>query len=343
VERVAGDGQPVLTSDARTDDRFSMRRSVRDLGLRSILCAPLTVNGRVSGVVYVDNRLQTGIFGQADLELLTAIASSAAIAIENARLYAVAVDKGRMERELQLARDLQAGLLPGRPPPFPGWELAACWLPAREVAGDYYDLFPLAGGSLALVIADVCDKGMPAALFMALSRSIVRASLDGAASLAAGLARANRLIHADAAEGMFVTLFGARIEPGSGEMTYANAGHNPPLLLRAAGGALQPLRPTGPALGVLPDSTYAQGVLSLDPGDLLLLYTDGLIDARSAQGEAFGAGRLAQLLNLRRREGARQVVEALQQALQAFAGGEAPFDDVTLLAARRLSPGMEGG
>jgi sigma-B regulation protein RsbU (phosphoserine phosphatase) len=344
VERVADDGQPVLTSDARTDDRFSMRRSVVDLGLRSILCVPLSAKGRVLGVVYVDNRLQAGLFGQSDLELLTSIASSAAIAIENARLYQVAIEKGRMERELQMAYELQAGLLPGQPPPLAGWEFAACWLPARQVAGDYYDLFLLADGSLALVIADVCDKGMPAALFMALSRSIVRASLDGAPSPAEGLARANRLIHADAANGMFVTLFCARFEPDVGQINYANAGHDAPLLSRGSGDGspFTPLLPTGPALGLFPDATFEQGTVHLDPGDLILFYTDGVTDATNAQAEHFGKQRLERLLRENQQRGAPQLIAALESAVQAFAGGEAPFDDVTIMAARRARPGQEG-
>ena len=338
VEQVAGAGQPVLTSDARTDDRFSMRHSVVDLRLRSILCVPLTIQGQVTGVIYVDNRLRAGIFSQADLELLTAIASNAAIAIENARLYQVAIEKGRMERELQVAYELQASLLPSEPPHMAGWEFAACWLPAREVAGDYYDLFSLAGGALALVIADVCDKGMVAALFMALSRSIVRASLYGASSPAEGMARANRLIHADAAGGMFVTLVCAQLEPGVGEITYVNAGHNPPLLSRAAGDGspFTPLPPTGMALGILADFAYEQRTLHLDPGDLILFYTDGVIDTRNAQGEAFGKERLKRVLREHRQEGAVQAVEALQQAVQAFAGGVALYDDVTLLIARKV-------
>ncbi|NIO68862.1 MAG: GAF domain-containing protein, partial [Anaerolineae bacterium] len=153
VERVAREGQPILTSDAQRDARFSMRQSVQSLGLRSILCVPLKIKEEVSGVVYVDNRLKIGIFTQADLELLSAIASSAAIAIENARLYQVAVEKGRMERELQVAREVQASLLPRETPQVPGWEFVARWQPAREVAGDYYDFIPLDGEQLGLVIA----------------------------------------------------------------------------------------------------------------------------------------------------------------------------------------------
>ena len=177
VERVASQGEPVLASDAQTDDRFNIRHSVMFLGLRSILCVPLKVKDKVTGVIYVDNRLQAGIFIQADLELLNAIASSAAIAIENARLYQVAVEKGRMERELQMARKVQTSLLPPGIPVAPGWEFAARWKPARELGGDYYDFILCKDGRMGLVIADVTDKGMPAALFMASTHSIIRANL----------------------------------------------------------------------------------------------------------------------------------------------------------------------
>jgi sigma-B regulation protein RsbU (phosphoserine phosphatase) len=337
VEQVAASGQPVLSLDAGTDDRFSMRRSVTDLRLRSLLCVPLKIQDQISGVIYLDNRQQAGMFDPDDLEFLSALASSAAIAIENARLYQVAVEKGRMERELQMARELQAGLLSAQPPPLAGWELATTWLPARETAGDYYDFVPLPGGALALVIADVCDKGMPAALFMALSRSLVRASLAGAPSLAEGIAQANRLIQADAASGMFVTLFCARLLPESGEIVYVNGGHNPPVLVPAADGQeLAALRPTGMALGVLADAPYGQATVHLEPGDLLLLYTDGVTEATNGQGERFGQARLERLLRSVQPESPARVVAGLEAAVRDFTRPAALFDDVTVVAARRL-------
>jgi sigma-B regulation protein RsbU (phosphoserine phosphatase) len=338
VNRVADERQPVLTSDAQADDRFSMRHSILVLGLRSILCVPLTIKDRVLGVVYVDNRLQAGIFGPADLELLAAIASSAAIAIENARLYQVAVEKGRLEREFQMARELQASLLPRHTPQIPGWEFAARWLPAREVAGDYYDLISLADGRLALVIADVCDKGMASALFMALSRSIVRASLAGAPSPVEGITRANRLICADARDGMFVTLFCALLELETGRVTYVNAGHNPPLLceLDATGGdPLTRLMPTGMALGVLADFPFEQRTLQLDAGDWILLYTDGAIDARDMQGGSFGQERLKRVLLDHKHGSAAEIMAALEVAIHSFTGSTAQFDDIALLVVRR--------
>ena len=336
VERVACEGQPVLTSDARSDDRFSTRRSVMILGLRSILCVPLRIKDQISGVIYVDNRLQAGIFTQADLDLLTSIASSAAIAIENARLYQVAIEKGRMERELQMAREVQASLLPRETPQIPGWEFAARWQPAREVAGDYYDFIPGDGGQLSLVIADVSDKGMPAALFMALTRSIVRASVGHALSPVDGIAHANRLICADATGGMFVTLFYALLNPRAGEFTYVNAGHNPPLLYRAEQDQLTKLMRTGMALGVVADSSFEQRTVHLNPGDLVLLYTDGVTDATDAHLRDFGMERLQRVILEHRHAPAADVMAALEQAIGDFVGSAAPFDDIAIVVAKCL-------
>jgi sigma-B regulation protein RsbU (phosphoserine phosphatase) len=338
VERVAREGQPVLTSDAQSDDRFSMRQSVMILGLRSILCVPLRIKDHVSGVVYVDNRLQAGIFTQADLELLTSIASSAAIAIENARLYQVAVEKGRMERELQMAREVQASLLPHETPQVPGWEFAARWQPAREVAGDYYDFIPVVFnlakgsepaqglGSLGIVIADVSDKGMPAALFMALTRSIVRASVGHAPSPADGIARANRLICTDSAGGMFVTLFYALLNPEAGLLCKQGDHAEQDQLIQ--------LTRTGMALGVVADSSFEQRTVHLDPGDFVLLYTDGVTDATDAHLQDFGMERLRRVILDHRQSPAADVVAALEQAIGGFTGSAAPFDDIATVVIR---------
>jgi sigma-B regulation protein RsbU (phosphoserine phosphatase) len=339
VERVAHEGQPVLTGDAQADDRLSMRQSIMILGLRSILCVPLKIKDRISGVVYVDNRLQVGIFGPADLELLTSIASSAAIAIENARLYQVAVEKGRMERELQMAHELQAQLLPRTTPQFPGWEFGACWHPAREVAGDYYDFIPGDRGQLSVVIADVSDKGMHSALFMALTRSIIRASVGHTRSLAGGMARANRLICADSSGGMFVTVFCAVLRPDTGELTYVNAGHNPPLLFRGSEGSaedpLEKLMPSGMALGIVDDATFEQRTLQLDPGDYLFLYTDGVTDAMEPGGQRFGMDRLSRAILDHRHEPAPGIVNALKGTISGFTQTSAQFDDIAMVLVKR--------
>ena len=347
VELVAREGRPQLTSDAQADAWLNIRESVVMLGLRSILCVPLQHKGATLGVIYVDNRLQAGIFKPDDLELLTAIASSAAAAIENARLYQVAVEKGRIERELQVAREVQAGLLPRNTPRLPGWEFAAHWQPAREVAGDFYDFIPVnlaradlpAPGiaQMGIVIADVTDKGMPAALFMALSRSIVRASVAQAPSPADGIECANRLICADATNGMFVTLFYAQIDPVTAEFTYVNAGHNPPLLYRAASGELVELARTGMVLGIGESVSFGQRTERLSAGDFVLLYTDGVTDAVDAQSREFGVDRLRRVTLDYRHASAEELLAALERAVGEFTGAAAPFDDITIVIVKRLS------
>jgi sigma-B regulation protein RsbU (phosphoserine phosphatase) len=335
VEEVAREGQPLLTSDAQRDSRFSSSQSVRGLRLRSILCAPLKIKDRISGVVYVDNQFRAGIFTEADLELISAIASSAAIAIENARLYQVAIEKGRLERELQVAREVQSSLIPLQTPNIAGWNFAARWKPARQVSGDFYDFVPV-GQRLGIVIADVSDKGMPAALFMALSRSIIRASVTSTRSPAEDIDQANRLICADSTDSMFVTLFYAQLDPETGELVYVNAGHNPPLLYRANQDELIELTRTGMVLGLFEAVDFEQRTVQLDPADFILLYTDGVSEAMDAHNREFGKERLRRILLDNRRASAEDVAEAIEQALTAFTGEAAPSDDITFVIARRL-------
>jgi sigma-B regulation protein RsbU (phosphoserine phosphatase) len=334
VERVAAQGEPMLTSNAQSDERLGMRSSIVDLGLRSILCVPLLLKGRPVGLVYVDNRLQAGVFDSDDLDLLVAIAGSAAVAIENARLFQVEREIGRMERELQMARQVQTSLIPSAAPDVPGWDMVAWWQPAREVSGDFYD-FVGDGEKLGIVLADVSDKGMPAALFMASSRTIIRASLPEAPTLAEGLARANRMVCADAHDGMFVTMVYAELTPATGQLCYVSAGHYPPLLYRARPDRLTSLKWTGIALGLDPEAGFRGYTLHLRPGDLLLMYTDGVIDASNRQGEHFGPERLRQVMRAHRREPASEVLAALQGELARFTGGAPRFDDITLVMVRR--------
>ncbi len=335
IERVAESGQPILTNDAQTDLRFKARNSVLLLGLRSILCVPLRQRDHILGVIYVDNRLQSGIFTLSDLELLNAIASNAAIAIENARLYQVAVEKGRLEKELQLALQVQVSMLPQNLPAVPGWEFIAHWLPARTVAGDYYDVFPLDANRYGLVIADVTDKGMPAALFMAQTRSTLRASVNGIQPPAEQIARINRLICSDTANGMFVTLFFAMLDITSGEMVYVNAGHNPPFFYTSREDRFYKLVRTGMLMGVDESATYEQYGIMLNPGDFLLLYTDGITEATDLQTREFGVERLMQALNQNRRMPLAEIVKELLNSLQRFTGTAPLLDDVTVLGVRR--------
>jgi len=245
-----------------------------------------------------------------------------------------------MERELQMARGVQASLLPHETPQVPGWEFEARWQPAREVSGDYYDFIPLDGEQLGFVIADVSDKGMPAAVFMALTRSTIRATVSQLLSPVDAIAEANRLICADSADGMFVTLFYAMLDPSSGKLTYVNAGHNPPLLCRAGehgeGELLEELRPTGMALGIVDDFPFEQRTLDLQPGDSILLYTDGVTDATGEGQQQFGMERLRRVILEHQSAPVSGMVAALERSIGGFTGGATQFDDIAILAVKRV-------
>jgi len=336
VERVGREGIPLLASNAQVDERLDNRASVRLYGLRSVLCAPIQLKERILGVIYVDNRFQDGIFSQADLDLLSSLASSAGIAIENARLYQIAIEKGRMQRELQMAREVQISLIPPETPHLPGWEFAACWKPANEVSGDFYDFIPLPSGKLGFIVADVSDKGMPAAMFMALSRSIIRSVAGQNGFPSEDITKANRLICQDAAEGMFITLFYAEIDPHNHLMTYVNAGHNPPFFIKNQQKKPIILKRTGMAAGVESDIKYQQKTVEFSPGDVLLIYTDGVIDARK-EDTSYGLENLKKTLIQYRGVSVDEMIAGLETEICDFVGTDTPFDDITLLAVKRIS------
>jgi sigma-B regulation protein RsbU (phosphoserine phosphatase) len=333
VNQVASTRRPLLTNNAQFDTRFKVGESIIAKGLRAILCAPMTVRDRLIGVVYVDTSIRTGTFKDSDLSLLNAVAGQAAVAIENARLYRVAVEKGRLERELQMAREIQESLLPRRMPQIPGYDVAARWLSAREVAGDFYDLFLLPGNLLGVVIADVADKGAAAALFMASARGMIRSHALAGYSPFETLARTNDLIVADANDGTFVTvyysLFGAE---GTG--VHVNAGHNPPVLYRHRERSVSFLPRGGRALGWFVNNPLTPEEMRLQPGDVIVYYTDGLTDAENQSGENFGEARLTRLIAHCGDQSAAQVADSLVNEVERFCEGVPAFDDLTLCVVR---------
>jgi len=334
AEQVAHNGDPLLTSNAQLDPRFDQHTSVHLYGLLSILCVPITLKGKILGVIYVDNRFQKGIFTIEDMDLLGTIASSAAIAIENARLYKVAVEKGRMERELQMARDVQVRLIPPNLPEIPGWSLASCWIPAHEVSGDFYDFIQVSPHQLLMIIADVSDKGMPAAMFMALSRSILRSVAGQGKSIAEEVTTANRLICKDAAEDMFITFFYALLDTQTGMMSYVNAGHNPPIFYQAAEDRITILTRTGMAAGVNIDAPYTQGELTFQAGDFIVMYTDGVTDT-PVSGQPLGQERLKESIYQQRADSPPKMLDWLKQEYCTFPDSISPVDDLTMLIIRR--------
>jgi serine phosphatase RsbU (regulator of sigma subunit) len=246
----------------------------------------------------------------------------------------------RRTQELALAGRVQSSLLPSVPE-LPGWQLAAALLPARQTSGDYYDLIPLRDGRLGLVVADVADKGMGAALYMALSRTLIRTfAAQHPADPARVVLETSQRMLLDTRAGLFVTAFYGVLDPVSGDLTYCNAGHPPPVLINSRDPMAQrTLGGTGMALGAMEGADWKQERVRLTPGDLLLLYTDGLVDARNRDNEFFGRVRVLELLRQHAGQPASEVQEALIDAMNAFTGAEPAFDDVTLVVVRREEAG----
>ena len=311
----------------------------------SVFTTPLKNHaGEVIGVLQLLNAQnpQTGLVIPFDFyrqQLVEALASQAAVALNNQILLERQKNLLRYEHELHIGRQLQASFLPSELPQPSGWEIAADFRPAYEVAGDFYDAFYLEEGSkVGFVIADVCDKGVGAALFMALTRSLIRAFAELNTSHVTCLKNPveltnNYLLCNHAQSNMFVTLFYAVLDPASGQLAYVNCGHNPPVIINATGVKVY-LRPTCPAIGILPNIELRVQQASLEPGDVLFAFTDGVTEARNANGGFFTERRLLQLLE-QPAPSAMALLYRVVESVNAHVGTATRFDDVTMLAARR--------
>lgn len=333
---VASNGKPQFIPD--TQDHTAYADVPAELRPGAIACLPLTKDDHVLGTLNL-GYWEPHPFDEETRNFLDLLARHAALAIENARLHAVEMEKARIEHELEVALAVQTGLMPRTTPRLPGWEFAALWQPARIVGGDMYDLISLSNGNgealQGISIADVADKGMPAALFMALTRATLRASITAPNCPGNCIAHANRLLCADAADGMFVTLCHAQLSPLTGQMGYVNAGHNPPLWYQKARDTLGEFEQTGIALGIDPAACFEERTIQLMPGDFVLFYTDGVPDATNGLVQEFSKTRLKQVLLEHRNACAEAIVRALRQALAEFVGSTPQFDDITAVLVKR--------
>jgi sigma-B regulation protein RsbU (phosphoserine phosphatase) len=237
----------------------------------------------------------------------------------------------RQSYEMEIAGGIQQSFLPERPPKIEGVELAALNLPAREVGGDFYDFIPISKDKWGLVIADVSGKGVPAALFMALSRTLVRANVAGNARPSEAIRRAGNLIAEDDRSSMFVTLFYSVLNSKKKTLTYVNAGHNPPLMLRRDSGDIVLLEAKGIALGVMPNMELEEKEITLREGDIVVLYTDGVTEAINDKEEQFGQERLISIAEENRNLPASGLVKRIRQEVTEFSQGQPQFDDLTLM------------
>jgi len=329
--------QPLLAEDIEASDPAAWGTDwIWSEGFRGHAVVPLVVDGRSIGVLMIHAR-QPRLLNEDEIRFLRLMANQAAIAIEKARLHREEIGRQRLEQELAFGRQIQLGMLPKDCPVVRGWEFAAAYRAARQVGGDFYDFPELPGepGRLGLVIADVADKGVPAALMMALSRTMVRTAAADGRSPSAAMSLANELILKHSHTDLFVTAFYATLDTRSGRLTYANAGHNRPLWLQINPGEVQELAARGIALGVLEDIELEECEIDVAPGDLLVLYTDGVTEAMNADGQQFGEERLQATVAATPDASAQQILSALMDAVKAFAGDAPQSDDITVLVIKR--------
>jgi sigma-B regulation protein RsbU (phosphoserine phosphatase) len=311
-----------------------------------LLAFPLTVKGEVLGAFVVEEpgegKPGTSIQRSREkrLEITTGISQQTALAIQNDRFQREMVNRERLDREMQLAREIQRTFLPHHIPDPPGWELNVYWRPAREVAGDFYDFFELPGNRLGMVIADVADKGIPAALFMTLVRTLMRATVYQVSDPAEVLAHVNDVLVPDAEQGMFVTLFYAILSIDTGELAFANAGHNRPMVFEQAQRRIFSLQKGEIALGVLENSHFNSHNVTLNAGDFLVMFTDGITEAFSPQDDMYGDAGLSEtitmVINSAEVVTAIELLESIDSSVQQFVGDAPLLDDLTLVVLHRL-------
>lgn len=306
---------------------------------RLLIALPLIVKGEIFGVMLAEEATGGRRFRARRLEILNGIAQQVALSIQNDLFQREMVARERLETEIQLARQIQQTLIPKAMPNLPHWDLAARWRTARQVGGDFYDAFELPNGKLGLFIADVADKGVPAAMFMAVTRTLVRAAILQTESPAAALRQVNDLLYPDAEQGMFVTAVYGVLDSQTGRFTYANAGHNPPLWVKYPLANPVPnierLTRTGMALGVELGCEMTEASLDLAPGDVLFFYTDGITESFSPTQEMFGEDRLYSVLKTLTPASASEVLEAVDEAVVHFIADAPVSDDITLIVVRR--------
>ncbi|NDJ77345.1 MAG: SpoIIE family protein phosphatase, partial [Chloroflexi bacterium] len=333
---VAASGEVVNIPDVYADPRFNQDFD-RTSGFRTrtMLAAPMfNPQQKIIGVVQLLNK-QDGPFSWRDERLLAAMSSQAAISIENARLYQQEMQQRLINQELKTAYSIQASFLPASIPQHEGWDFAAVWQPIRNVAGDFYDFYQIDDGRLAVIIADVSGKGIPAALFMALSVTMLRFGMSLGLSPEEVTQRANELLLAEQRSRMFATTFIGYIDLENGGVDVASGGHNPSLLYRAAAQTCEYITAPGVAIGVFKAAEYGCLAEHMEPGDILVLYTDGITEVINTDEDEFGEDRLEHLIIEHAALPAQEITERVLDAVKTFAGEQALFDDATLVVVKR--------
>jgi sigma-B regulation protein RsbU (phosphoserine phosphatase) len=332
--------QPEVVANLRRDERFGSTNNPLHLATAAMIC-PLSCGNRHLGILAVTTPKDRAAFDDNDFEVFRSLAEQSAFALANAMVRQEAKAKQQIDAELRAASAIQRILLPDQDPKLAGYSIAGQNIPARILSGDFYDYIDLGDGKLGVVIADVSGKGTAAALISAMCRAVTRTIAPGMTSPAAVLARINRQLFPDIREDMFVTMAYLILDSGSGQITYARAGHTAPLIWRAASETVETLTVPGMAVGIDKGEVFERVSrdvsISLSAGDCLLLYTDGISEAADSKELMFGEDRIERALALRAAHGPRTVVQGLLQELDVFVGGQRSLDDITLIAVQKTA------
>jgi sigma-B regulation protein RsbU (phosphoserine phosphatase) len=341
-EEVFRTGEPRIVADLLDGDLANVHMGTVALGIRNVLCVPLRLvryvdkaenvgEERRIGVLYLDSREKGSLLSGSTRAALETLATEAAVAIENARLYRETMEKARMEQEMRIAAEIQQALLPkaGRAGTY--FRAAAASLPCRSIGGDFYDYVDFNDGSLGFALGDVAGKGPPAALLSAMMQGIFAAQASTSDAPSKTITRVNLALYRRGIESRFVTLMYGVLEPG-GRMVYCNAGHNPPLVIGASG--VRRLERGGPIVGLFEAASYEEETIQLTPGDWLVVFSDGISEAMTPTGDEYGEERIIACVQRNAALDPPRLLEALFSDVREFAKGAAQSDDITGMVLR---------
>ncbi|MBU1339782.1 MAG: SpoIIE family protein phosphatase [Acidobacteria bacterium] len=325
----------ILISDVQADPLLKSQESIIKLNIHSAMCVPLWNNKEITGIIYADRISIPDNFDKEDLKLLTLLSNLAAVKIENSKLIDQSVEKQKMERELDLAANIQRDFLPDQDPECENYDIAGGNLPCHQVGGDYYDFLKIDDGRFGFVVADVSGKGVSASLLMASLRAAIHSEVHAQYDIKKMARKLNNFVHASSAINHFITFFFCELNRETGELQFINAGHNPPLVFNKKCQARR-LESCGLCLGMFPDVDYEVMTTVLDKGDIALLFTDGITESRNKAQEEFGEKRLFKLCKKYSKLSAREILDNIYGEVEAFTGGGIRMDDMTIVIIKRV-------
>ncbi len=325
----------ILISDVQADPLLKSQESIIKLNIHSAMCVPLWNNREIIGIIYADRISIPDKFDKEELKLLTLLSNLAAVKIENSKLIDQALEKQKMEKELDLATNIQKDFLPDQDPKCENYDIAGANLPCYQVGGDYYDFLKIDDERFGFVVADVSGKGVSASLLMASLRAAIHSEVHAQYDIKKMAGKLNNFVHASSAINNFITFFFCELNRKMGELQFINAGHNPPLIFNKKCQTRR-LESCGLCLGMFPDVDYEVRTTVLEKGDMALLFTDGITESRNSAQEEFGEGRLFKLCKKHIKLSARDIIDNIYRDVESFSEGGARMDDMTLVIIKRI-------